>query len=121
MRLTNLLSNKERKVITIILVLGILYALIVRYTHFCIPCFFHTITGLKCPGCGITHLFMCLMEFDFLGALKANAFLFITAPILFVLLLSSKLCSSKSFVKWLSIIYLILLVVWGVVRNIIHI
>lgn len=116
-----MLRGKKRKVIIAVLAAGIIYALIVRYTHLGIPCFFQSITGFKCPGCGITHIFMRLMEFDFSGAFRANAFLFITIPVLFVLLFTSKRCSGKTFVKWLSVIYLILLVVWGVVRNILQI
>ena len=116
-----MLSSKERKAITIILVLGFTYALIVRYTPFCIPCFFQTVTGLKCPGCGITHVFMSLMDLDLYGAFHANRFLFVTSPILLLILILNKFYQKSSLVKLLSVFYIILLLVWGVVRNILQI
>ena len=102
--------------------IGFAYAIIVRYTSFCIPCFFNTITGLKCPGCGITHLFLSLMRFDFPGAYLANRFLFLTFPVLLLILalnfLGGRKYEKKSFTKWLTLSYLIALLVWGVARNI---
>lgn len=118
-----MLNSKERKVrvIALLLVLGVAYALIVRYTSFGIPCFFQRATGMKCPGCGITHLFMCLMDFDLYGACRANYFLFVTAPVFVLIFFLDKFCGSKSFVKWFSVFYLILLLIWGIVRNFLQI
>ena len=124
MRLTNLLSKKSSKIFGFFLLLGIAYAIIVRYTSFCIPCFFNTVTGFRCPGCGITHVFLCLMNFDFAGAFYANRFLFVTSPLLLLLVVLNVFCSEKikklPFVKWLAVIYLISAVLWAVVRNILH-
>ena len=36
-------------------------------------CPFHSITGLNCPGCGMTRGFNALFHGDFLGALHFNA------------------------------------------------
>ena len=125
MRLTNLLHKKTIRVFGFLLLLGIAYALIVRYTSFCIPCFFQTITGFRCPSCGVTHIFLHLMSFDLSGAFHANMFLFATSPLLLLILILNMFCGEnirkKPFTKWLTILYMISLIVWAVIRNIIHV
>ena len=37
-------------------------------------CIFKRLTGLKCPGCGMTHAFICLGRFQFGEALRYNIF-----------------------------------------------
>lgn len=39
------------------------------------PCIFRTLTGYKCPGCGMTHAVFALCRGDFLTVLKENAVL----------------------------------------------
>lgn len=46
MNLTSLQMHKKMKTIVVITAIGCIYATIVRYTTFRIPCFFHEITGL---------------------------------------------------------------------------
>ncbi|MCR5487478.1 MAG: DUF2752 domain-containing protein [Lachnospiraceae bacterium] len=53
-----------------------------RRTGIGIPCVFRLVTGLKCPGCGITTMLAALVFFDFRGAFQANPFLFVTLPFL---------------------------------------
>lgn len=125
MKSTNLLKSKTIKTLGFFLLLGVAYALIVRYTSFCIPCFFNTLTGLRCPGCGITHLFLNLMKFDFTGAFHANRFLFATSPLLLLLVILNVFCSDKirkmTVVKWLTFAYLVAVLLWTVIRNILDI
>lgn len=117
--------HKKVKTILLIFTFGFVYALIVRYTPFCIPCFFKTITGFSCPGCGITHLILRLINFDFYGAYLANRFLFVTSPIILVIVILNFFCKKEirtaPFTGGLTLIYACSLVVWGVVRNIFHI
>ena len=49
-----------------------------------IPCVFHLVTGLKCPGCGITHMLIDLLHFDLRGAYMENPFLFFVLPVLLI-------------------------------------
>ena len=125
MKSTNLLKSKTIKTLGFFLLLGVAYALIVRYTSFCIPCFFNTLTGLRCPGCGITHLFLNLMKLDFAGAFQANRFLFATSPLLLLLVILNVFCSENirktAFTKWLTFAYLVAVLLWTVIRNILHI
>ena len=37
-------------------------------------CIFKKLTGLKCPGCGMTHAFICLGRFQLGEALRYNIF-----------------------------------------------
>ena len=39
-------------------------------------CIFKRLTGYKCPGCGMTHAFLCLGQFQFTEALRYNIFSF---------------------------------------------
>lgn len=41
------------------------------------PCGFFVVTGLPCPGCGLTTSFSYLMHGDILSALRANPFGFL--------------------------------------------
>ncbi len=59
---------------------GALYFLFVSITGYGIPCVFHSLTGLYCPGCGITRMVMSLMNTDIRGAVRYNAAAFFTLP-----------------------------------------
>lgn len=105
------------------------YAVIVRYTTFRIPCFFHTITGYSCPGCGITRMFYYLSFGDLQHASQANLFLFWSIPLLsgffliyyFLFSKSKNKLRQKKFVNRSALYYLIALFIWFIVRNIISI
>ena len=47
-----------------------------------LPCFFHTVTGLHCPGCGMTRAVNALMHFNFREAAGYNILPFILTPML---------------------------------------
>lgn len=44
-----------------------------------IPCFFHALTGLHCPGCGATRAVKALAQGDVLTALHDNAWMLLIA------------------------------------------
>lgn len=46
------------------------------------PCVFHEITGLFCPGCGITRALHALVHFDLWRAFTMNALLIVSLPLL---------------------------------------
>src|SRR5471030_1085826 len=45
-------------------------------------CLFHQLTGLNCPGCGMTRALYALLHGDFLLALKDNALFIFTGAAL---------------------------------------
>ncbi len=65
-----------------ILAVGALYALFVTLTHRGIPCVFHSVTGLWCPGCGVSRMCLALLRLDFAGAFRENAAIFCMLPLM---------------------------------------
>lgn len=112
--------------LSIVLAILVSYYLIVRFTSFRIPCVFHLITKLNCPGCGITRMLTRFLQFKISEGIKYNYFLGYTLPIviLMISMMSYYYLYNKKYDKWfkiLSLIYLCLLLAWGVIRNIIGI
>ena len=116
----------SRKVLFLLLICcaGAAYLAWIRRGGFAVPCLFHEVTGLQCPGCGITRMIRAVSEKDLESAFNANAFLFLTSPYLSFLLLYSAY-------KWVrnertgtkieasAVIYCIGLVVFGIIRNLV--
>ena len=59
-------------VLAALLVLGLLYAAFVGATGLGVPCIFRLITGLECPGCGVSRMCMALLKLDFRTAWHSN-------------------------------------------------
>ncbi|MDE6940101.1 MAG: DUF2752 domain-containing protein, partial [Lachnospiraceae bacterium] len=83
------------------------------------------VTGLKCPGCGVTHMCLALMRLDFAAAFMANPALFLSAPLLMIIFIpylagyirtgSRQMRSWQNAVLWICITFLVL---YGIVRNV---
>ena len=58
------------------------YYVFIKLTGLHIPCVFREITGLKCPGCGLTAMCVHLAHFRFGEAFRANPLMFCLAPLL---------------------------------------
>ncbi|MBE6680527.1 MAG: DUF2752 domain-containing protein [Ruminococcaceae bacterium] len=89
MQLISALADKRLKKllfwIAIVLIIGAAYAALVLYSGKGIPCVFYTVTGLYCPGCGVTRMLLAILLLDF-----KSAFLF--HPVLFCLTLPLLIC-----------------------------
>ena len=92
------LANEQRlrakatlKRYAVLLALGIAYLIFCRTTGLSLPCPFHAVTGLDCPGCGITRLMLALAEGDLTAAFHANEAIFVLGPSLLFFLLRSDL------------------------------
>ena len=57
---------------SIILAVGLSYYLIVTITGKGLPCAVYSTTGLLCPGCGISRMFMSMFRLDFVSAFRYN-------------------------------------------------
>ena len=106
---------------------GLLYGIFVSYTGLAIPCLFRKVTGLLCPGCGVTGMCVALLDLDWRGAICCH-------PVLVVLLLPLTavfICGAAGYVqngrfrfaRWQNLILYVsvaALVIFGVVRNLVR-
>ena len=80
--------NKNKRIIVVfalfigILLISFLYYKFYSIYHIGIPCVFHELTGLYCPGCGITRAIFALFEFNLKKAVQYNILIFIIGPFL---------------------------------------
>lgn len=107
-----------------LLALGLGYAAFIHITGWAVPCLFRQVTGLKCPGCGVTSMCLALLRLDFAAAFWWNPGLMVLAPFLGAMLiaLAARYVRTGSWRpgKWQGICLwgmLGYLLVWGVVRN----
>lgn len=108
------------------LILAVVILLIILICSLCghgVPCVFEKFTGLLCPGCGITRMFLALLSFDFVTAFYSNQLVFILLCLgimyytyAFICFLLKKECPKISNkIIWLLVIIVIL---YGILRNI---
>ena len=109
----------------IILGVGAAYLLLVLFLGWGIPCPFYTLTGLRCPACGISRMLVALSHFNFPEAFRQNAMLLCTLP----LLLFCLIYPDVRFVLWgrrgmerlwvLPWVEIGLLLLFGIFRNVV--
>lgn len=104
---------------------GLLYGYILVPLGVAVPCLFHLVTGLRCPGCGVSRMCVALMHFRFREALSYNLGLALCLPFLAYLIL--RVCAeyirggSMTLRRWeegMAAVLAALLLVWAVLRNI---
>ncbi len=114
--------QKEIRYLLIILGVGFGYYLWLNFTHLGIPCPFRTITGWLCPGCGITHMSIALIQLDFHTAYLENPFLLLTLPFLIGEILYQRYLqlTKQTNPQWNQVLlwlYVIALIIFGILRN----
>lgn len=109
----------------ITLALGLGYYLINQLTGLGIPCPLHKLTGLLCPGCGISRMCIAIIQFDLEGAFYYNAAIFSLIPIFAVLIITYYYnyikYGVKDFKKWQNVLLalcVVVVVTFGLLRNI---
>lgn len=108
----------------LILLVGVAYGVFVQKTGLAIPCLFHLITGLWCPGCGVTHMCVALLCLDFETAFYSNPALFLLSPVLGTLFLTY-IAGYVRNGKWnmnrvqsgVAYVCIAVMVVFGILRN----
>ena len=81
------ISGRRKYVLTQVLeitVLGLVYYVISGVTGLYIPCIFRALTGLKCPGCGVTHYAVAMLHGRIAEAFAANQLVFCLVPVLLI-------------------------------------
>ena len=120
-------QKRNLKISGALLIAGLLYYAFIRLTGFYVPCIFRLITGLKCPGCGVSTMCVALLQLDFEGAYTANPFLLITSPfVAFEIIYTFFVAGPDTLQRGrfhrvnniLLYIYAALLIIWGIYRNI---
>ena len=109
----------------ILLTVGLVYYIFVSLTNVGIPCVFRLITGLQCPGCGVSRMLMALLRFDFVSAFHYNPAVLLTAPIILFCILRSDVeyiqtgnRPQKQY-RFVWITVLVILLGFGIIRNIV--
>lgn len=74
------------RTVGLLILLGLLYALWGSLTRLWLPCPFHLLTGLDCPGCGVTRMCLALLRLDLSAAWSANPGMLVLSPLLLGLL-----------------------------------
>ncbi len=117
-------KNRIYKVIGFILLCMIYAGFVLRF-NVGIPCIFYKITGLKCPGCGITRMLLSIWKLDFRSAYEANQMIFILQPVLYYFIVKNVLAYIRGqqmiYRKWENVLLYILIVLmlgFFVIRNI---
>ena len=109
---------------SIIFGIGLAYLAFVLIAGFGIPCIFHLVTGLQCPGCGISRMFMSLAKLDFVAAFKYNSFVFLTGPFLLAYIIANEvkyiITGNNNMGKWEIFLWVesALAFAFGILRNI---
>ena len=65
----------------VLLCAGLLYAVFASRTGIRVPCLFYTLTGLKCPGCGVTRMCTALLHGDLSEAFRQNRAVLLLLPV----------------------------------------
>lgn len=119
----NSLRQQTLLVAGVVVLLG-LYWVIHRAWGLAIPCFWHEITGLYCPGCGVTRMFDALLMGDLYQVFRYNPFCFLLLPAMLVLLINYCYAQYKGQESWASripewvwVVLIIVAIAYGVLRN----
>lgn len=113
-----------KKIILLVLIFIIYFILVFKFNIY-IPCLFHKITNLYCPGCGVTRMIVSLLKGNLYQAFRYNMLIFILTPFLmffiFDYIISRKKQRDALYEKIPNSIWYILiivLVIFGIIRNI---
>lgn len=113
---------------TIVLCIFFIYGYLFLYQKYNIgiPCIIHEITGLYCPGCGITRCLFALVQGEFHKAFMYNQLIVLLLPILaiyytlntYYYITGKDNIMIKKIPNYVYIILLIIVISFGIIRNI---
>lgn len=115
---------KILKPIVLILAVGFVYLMFVQKFEIGIPCIFNKLTGLKCPGCGMTHAMVEIWNGNLDAAMQYNALSLTAFPVVciyaFYRYIKEGIKKNEEFYIWEYVLLVVLLtvaVVYGYSRN----
>src|SRR5690625_233676 len=79
---------RKKVILTLLLLIaGIVYLKVfLPIFNIHIPCVFKKVTGLDCPGCGMTRASLALLDGNLYQAFRWNMLIFFIAPLLMIYL-----------------------------------
>lgn len=111
------------KIFSTVFVFGIFYCIFTLLTDIGIPCPIYTVTGLSCPGCGISRFFLCLVRLDFSRAVSNNVAVAFFLPLWLIIGIIEFFANppwlAKGSVVGRCLVYgtLITMILFGILRN----
>lgn len=109
----------------LVIILGLFYSVLARF-GLAPPCLFRLVTGLKCPGCGVTQMVLAIMQLNFRFAFHCNPALFLLQPFICYLIGKTYLCwFNRQKCTWNTVenvlLYgaIFLLLIFAVIRNLV--
>lgn len=109
-----------------IALLGGFYATLVK-RNVGIPCLFHMVTRLRCPGCGISRALAALLQGQFDAFFRYN----LLSPLIVLYLAYVSILTARNYIsngkvayrspnKWIDIGMLAIVLLWWIVRNLLY-
>lgn len=85
-------AKKQNKILALLILLGVLIVLFtLKYINpsevVLLPCWMHELTGILCPGCGLTRATYSILNLNFKEAFSYNALSFVVMPLLGVIVI----------------------------------
>ena len=103
-----------------------IYLVVSSFLELYIPCVFNEITGLYCPGCGLTRMLKSMLKLDFYQAFRYNPLMFIFFPFIIYMIIDYIYCfykkkksKFKTLPQWFWNILFIITILYWILRNII--
>lgn len=81
------------------------------------PCLFNQLTGLHCPGCGMSRAFNAFLHFDLRQSIRYNALPYVLGP--FAVIAFVRYIQNKPYGIWVGIM-LAIAIGYGILRNLPH-
>ena len=113
------MKNKKDYQKIILIAIASVFAIALFKYKIGVPCVFHKLTGLYCPGCGATRAIYSLIELDFYQAFRYNMLVIILLPFSLVYLIYKYLLKGKKEIPNFIWYFLIVLSIsFAILRNI---
>lgn len=114
--------NNNKKYLIVLLIL-VLYYIIYKIFHIGVPCIFNYITGLYCPGCGLTRMCISILKLDFYQAFRYNPFVFVLLVLTIIYLIIKFILLRFKNIKisipqYVYYIIIVLAIIFMILRNI---
>ena len=111
--------------IAVAILTGLLYFVVISILGYGIPCIFRTITGLQCPGCGVSRMLSSMIKLNFKDAFDYHPVLFVSLPFLAVIFgdmlwryVYHGKCELRKWENAVIIAIIVCLLVFCVIRNV---